>query len=281
MNQYPDISIAQNGYVFPNFSHFPLYPNILRFLNQIFNNYLLTGFFISIVFIILGLIVFKKLVELDYSSKISKLAIIAILLYPASFQFITPNSSALFFLLTVSAFYFVRSKSWWLACILGLFASYTNFLGVFLLPAFFVEWWGYDRKSKNLIPLLLIPMGLFTYMWYLSQTTGNPIAFYVQAQDKLVLIYQVFWRYLKMLATVDFRSQVYLSIIFEFISATVFTILVIYSFIKQRLSYSLFNLCIFLFSTFSGTFNLLPKYILFCFPSFILIAEYLHEKQTS
>lgn len=280
MNQYPDISIAQNGYVFPNFSYFPLYPNILRFVNLIFNNYLVTGFLVSIIIIILGIIVFKKLIELDHSSKVSRLAIISLLLYPTSFFFITPNSSSLFFLLAVSAFYLVRKKKWWLACVLGMLASYTNFVGIFLLPSFFIEWWGYDRKLKNLIYLLLIPFGLFIYMWYLSQTTGNPIAFYVQTQDKLVLIYQVFWRYIKMLATVDFQSQIYLNIIFEFVSAILFTILAVYSFTKQRLSYSLFNLSLFLFSSFSGSFNLLPGYIIFCFPSFILIAQYLHEKQT-
>lgn len=281
MNQYPDISIAQHGYVFPNFSYFPLYPNILRAINLIFNNYLLIGFLISIICIILGLIVFKKLIELDYSSKISRLTIIIMLLYPASLFFITPNSGSLFFLLIVSSFYSLRKRNWGTACILAMLASYTNFVGIFLLPSFFVEWWGYDQKPKNLIPLLLIPLGLFTYMWYLFQTTGNPIAFYDQTQDKLILIYQVFWRYLKMLATVDFRSQVYLNIIFEFVSAIVFTILAVYSFMKQRLSYSLFNFCLFLFSTFSGTFNLLPRYILFCFPSFILIAQHFHEKQTS
>ncbi len=281
MNQYPDISIAQNGYVFPNFSYFPLYSNILRLVNPIFNDYLITGFFISICCVILGMFVFKKLIELDHSPAVSKLAIIALLLYPASFFFVTPNSSSLFFLLTVSAFYWIRKRNWWLACILGMLASYTNFAGVFLLPALFVEWWGYDRKLKNLIPLLLIPLGLFTYMQYLSQTTGNSIAFYDQTQDKLILIYQVFWRYLKMLATVDFRSQVYLNIVFEFVSAIIFSVLAVYSFVKQRLSYSLFNLCLFLFSTFSGTFNMLPRYLLFCFPSFILLAQYFNEKQTS
>ncbi len=125
-------------------------------------------------------------------------------------------------------------------------------------------------------------MGLLVYMNYLNNTTGDPLAFFhVQVNfaqgrsEKLVMLYQVFWRYLKMLFTVNRADPLYLTIILEFMTGTAFLVTTVYSFIKHRLSYAVFNFLAYLTPTLTGSFTSLPRYVLLCFPSFLLIGELL------
>lgn len=276
--------IARRGYGYSEQAFFPLYPAIMRHLMAlpILNNAVTTGILISLVFFLAGLYLFTKLALLDYSPTVVKWTVLALLIFPTSFFFTSIYTEGLFFFLTIAAFYSARTRHWLLAGIFGALASYTRFVGIFLLPALFVEWYQQSKKIKNLIPLFLIPMGLLVYMNYLSKTSGDPLAFFhVQADfaqgrsEKLVMLYQVFWRYVKMIFTVNHTDPLYLTIIFEFATGVVFLITAIYSFVKQRLSYAVFNLLAYIIPTLTGSFTSMPRYVLLCFPSFLLVGEVL------
>ena len=116
-------------------------------------------------------------------------------------------------------------------------------------------------------------------MLFLQKATGDPVAFFNTQKyygqfrsDHIVLLYQVFWRYFKMLATVTRTDPIFFTIITEFATGLSFMVLTIYSFFKKiRPSYIVFNLAAYLVPTFTGNFVSLPRYVLACFPGFILI----------
>ncbi len=86
---------------------------------------------------------------------------------------------------------------------------------------------------KNLAALSLSGWGLLSYMIYLKRTTGDWFYFArVQPEfgaqrsvDRLILLYQVFWRYLKMIFRVNPQSYVYFNVWLEFLVALLFLII--------------------------------------------------------
>ena len=273
------VEMARRGYDNLQQAFFPFYSNLIRFLTPYFKNSTFAGITISTLSFTLGLIILYKLVRLDYPDEIANLTIILLLVFPVSFFFSFVYTEGLFFLLIVGSFYAARRNNWLLAGILGGLASYTRFVGILLLPALLFEFWGKNKAIKNLIPLLLIPVGLLVYMQFLQKTTGDPIAFihvqkyFLQGRsDKIVLLYQVFWRYLKMIYTVDRSNPLFSTVILEFFTGVTFTVLSIYSFFKTRPSYAFFAIASFIIPTLTGTFTSLPRYVLVSFPSFIVLA---------
>lgn len=281
------LSIAQFGYGFAQRAFFPLYPALIKKLQPLFISDVATGILISSTSFILGLYLLTRLLSLDYNRKIVGWTVLVYLIFPASFFFSFVYTEGLFFLLVVASFYLARKHFWVLAALIGGLSTYTRFVGVFLFPALVIERlksWPHSlslsKKITTLLPLALILLGVGIYMLALQQQVGDPLAFiHVQKlfgqgrSDKIILLYQVFWRYTKMVATVNRADPLYLTILWELLIAVLFCVTSVISFSKHRLSYALFNLAAFLIPTLTGTFTSLPRYVLLCFPSFVIIAE--------
>lgn len=272
------LRIATGGYGYAEQAFFPLYPNLIKKFLPMVKNDALTGVLISSITFLFACITLVRLIELDYSSKIAKYTLLLLLVFPTSFYFGAVYTEGLFILLVLLSFYFARTKHWWLAGIFGALAANTRFVGIFLFPALLLEWWP-QRRARNLLPILLIPVGLIIYMLFLQQTADDALAFFhVQKlygqfrSERVILLYQVFWRYFKMLATVTRTDPQYFTIIMEFLTGLSFLYLSVLAFFKKiRPSYAVFNLAVYLVPTFTGSFVSLPRYVLACFPAFILM----------
>jgi Gpi18-like mannosyltransferase len=281
------ILISTHGYNYGQQAFFPLYSQLIHWVDQFTHAPIFSGTLISTVCFFLALLVLDKLIRLDYPSPTPRWVLLILLLFPVSFFFTAVYTESLFLFLTVSAFYFARKKYWLLAGLCGFFASYTRFIGIFLFPALLIEFLQYSSKPKiiKIIPLLLIPLGLTIYMMYLQQTTGDPFAFYhlqklfnQNRSMQIVLPYQVIWRYIKMVFTVNRTDPLYLTIWLEFVSGVMFLILSAISLFTQRLSYALFNLCAYLIPTLTGNFVSVPRYVLICFPVFMLLGNFFSHR---
>jgi Gpi18-like mannosyltransferase len=284
------LSIAQNGYGFGEQAFFPLYPLLIKFVGMFFGGGLvylnLSGLLIANISFLIALIGMYKLFRLDFSERISKWVIIFLLLFPTSFYFGSVYTESLFLVLIVWSFYFARKGNWLGASILAMFASATRVIGIILLPILAIELLNQNKfkfkglKVKNWLPFLIIPLGLFFFMFYLKITTGDWLAFLhalpsfgEQRSATPIVLPQVFYRYIfKILPNLNY---VYFPGLFttylEFITGIVFLALSILSFFKLRLSYSLFLLGGYLIPTLSGSFSSLPRYLVILFPAFILI----------
>ncbi len=281
------LSIAIFGYKDLEQVFFPIYPMFISFFAKLLSqdplslliNSTLIGLIISNASLLIALLFLYDLLKLDFSKKIAFFTIILILIFPTSFYFGALYNEALFLLLTVLAFLKARKGNWFLASIFGMIASATRIFGVILFPVFIIEAF-IQKKYQGIFWLFLIPLGLGLYMYFQYVTVGDPFAFYhlqdlvgEQRQSQLVVLPQVYYRYAKMLSTINLNQPIYQTILLELIAGIVFFILPIYGFFKKiRLSYLFYALIGFLITTVQGSFSSVPRYVLVFFPSFIALS---------
>lgn len=284
------LNLAKYGYGSPftymNYAFFPFYPYLVsRF--AFIGSYLYSALFISHLSLILGLFFLYKLIRLDYSKKIADTTFLLLLTFPTAFFFGSVYTESLFLLLSVVTFYSIRKKQIFLACIFAAIASITRVTGIFLWPAILYEFWiifGKDIKraiNPDLIWFILPPLGFITYMKFQLLKTNDAL-FFVHSQplfgagrevDRLILPYQVFFRYFKMIIFVDHTSPLFFTVILEAIAGLLFLCLIIYAIKKMRLSYSIYMIPCWLIPSLTGTFSGMPRYVLVLFPAFVLLAE--------
>ncbi len=287
------LSIAIFGYKGLQQAFFPVYPLLISFFAKPFSQGLLSslinstivGLIISNTMFLIALLFLYDLIKIDFSKKIAFLVITLIVLFPTSFFFGALYNESLFLLLTVLSFYNARKGKWFLASFFGMIASATRIFGVLLLPALLIEVYLQKEKISRSFWLILIPLGLGAYMMYQYLTIGDPLAFYhiqplvgEQRQSNLVVLPQVYFRYIKMIFTLDLHNPIYQTILLEFIVGIAFFILPIYGYFKKiRLSYLFYGFVGFLITTVQGSFSSVPRYVLVFFPSFIVLALWLNQ----
>lgn len=285
---------------------FPLYPLLIKSLYLIIPliNSLVVGLFLSNIFFLLSFGIFAKLIRLDYKQKSIKWAILFLIAFPTSFYFGSLYTESLFFLLIISSFYAARRKLWWLAGILGGFASATRFVGIFLLPALIWEWYqckinpstdgqkSLSRrqagKIKNIFCILhspilyLVPLGLLSYMLYLQLKFGDYLYFWhaqpvfgaERSGSLIVFPFQVVWRYFKIFISLPLSEYKLWVAMFEFASFLIaLTGLVLAHRQKIRPSYLIFSWLAFITPILTGTLSSMPRYILIIFPMYVAFAN--------
>lgn len=283
------LSIANIGYKGLEQAFFPVYPLLMHFLASFsginLTSLTISGLLISNLSFLLSLFLLWKLLLIDYQKKIAYLTIFSLLAFPTAFYFGAVYSESTFLLISLLAFYFARTKHWVWATIFGILASATRVFGVLLLPAFFLEAWQEKEKWRNFWWIILIPVGLLGYMYYQYLTAGDPLAFYrlqkivgEQHQSGITLLPQVYFRYLKILFSVDPANPIYSTMILEFFTGILFFILPIYGYFKKvRKSYLFYTLTGFLLPTIQGSLSSVPRYSIVFFPAFLILAIFLEK----
>lgn len=290
------LAIAQNGYQPLTYFFFPLYPILIKYLSLPFGNslYVLvkSGILISLLSFFAGLCGLYKLAKMDFNEFVSRYSVILILLFPTSFFFGSVYTESLFFALTVWCFYFARKQNWLIAGILGAFITATRIVGLAVVAAVVVEAVEFYRKGKK-IPLKVFVLGLSflglgIYILYLWHVTGDPLNFLhtvgifgAQRSSSFVILPQVFYRYIfKILPGLNYQ---YFPVVFstwlEFALSLLFLGLSVFSFVKLRLSYSVYLALGYIIPTLSGSFSSMPRYLLVLFPAFILMSVILSKNK--
>lgn len=288
-------SIAMFGYRPLTYFYFPVYPQLIKILSQISTptliNFAISGLLISNASFLVALFGLYKLLKFDFKDNITLLTIVFLIVFPTSFYFGSYYTESLFLALSVWAIYFVRKSNFLAAGILSLIASATRVVGVSLFFVLLIEYFQLkkDKKiSKDLLFVFLAPLGLLIYMYFLNLKTGDPLEFLhsvsifgPQRSASFILLPQVFYRYVfKIIPSINYN---YFPVVFttflEFGTASLFVILLIYSFFKLRLSYSVYFALTFLIPTLSGSFSSLPRYVLVCFPAFIILSHMFQKKK--
>lgn len=292
------LDIIRKGYGLYQQAFFPFYPVVTRLVSPLFSNRnLVTGFLISNLSFLSALFVFYKLILLDYTDKVAQRTLLFLLLFPTSFYFTLVYTESLFLLLVLLCFYFARTRKWFWSGIFGALAANTRFVGIFLFPAILYELFsvniihnlppsvGTTPKAvakfiiRRLIPILIIPLGLIIYMYYLNVNYNDPLMF-IHTQPffgtgksggRIILPYQVLWRYLKMIFVTEINSTFYI-VWLEFLTTMLFAFLLIKSYLlKIRSSYLIFAVIAFMVPILGGTLSSMPRYCLILFPCFICL----------
>lgn len=288
------LSIAQKGYKNLEHSFFPAYPLLIKYLTRPFGlsdqNVIFIGVLVSNLSLAGSLFLMRRLILLDYSKNVSFFSLLSLLFFPTSFYLGAMYTESFFLFCTLSSFYFARKKVWLFSGIMGAVASATRVVGVLLLPALVVELAANFPKEKNKaflnsLCLCFVPVGLLFYMSFLGKSTGNVFAFYTslstfgeQRQTDIILLPQVFVRYLKMLLGAHL-DLVYLAVSLELVAAILCILLLGLGFLwRVRLSYLVFAVLGFMLPTLTGSFSSLPRYVFSLFPIFIVGGIFLSKR---
>jgi hypothetical protein len=184
------MGIAQEGYAREPFdinsrrsqtyAFFPLLPMLLWVLRQTTSDAMLWGAALCNLFFFLSLVLLYRLtVEFGYGDSVARRTTFYVAAFPVSYFFSAPFTESIFLFFAVGSFYFAKRERWWIAGIFGLFGSATRLTAVLLLPALLVLSWQMYRslQIRKILGLLLIPFGLFAYMFFSWRMTGNAFAF--------------------------------------------------------------------------------------------------------
>lgn len=290
------LTIAKSGYM-AQFTQafFPLFPLLIRYISRFFNDpwMIISGLVITNILFFISIIVFKKILALDFKSWEINWILLFLLMFPTSFFFVSLYTESLFFLLVLLSFYFARQKKWWLSGIFGALASFTKITGIILLPAILWEWRITNLKFKNqnlklniysIINIFkspvtyLIPTGLISYMIYLQIKFGDWLYFWhaqsmygaQRSGGSIILPPQVLWRYFKILSNFSVISHQYWIAFLEINAFLLCIGLLIYAHLKKvRISYLIFSWFIILIPSLTGTLSSIPRYVLLAFPIYI------------
>jgi len=289
------LKIAQNGYG-SNLSQafFPLYPYLIKIFNifpknasldlQIFvdPSYFFTAMILSTVFFIFALYFLAKLWQENYGSKKVLLSILLLCSFPTAFYFGAVYSESLLLLLIVLCFYFAKKGKYFWAGITSALASVTKIQGVLLFPFLAIELFLRYRKEKfkfskrllfDFVGVLLSPSGLIAYMLYLQKSMGDWL-YFLSAQPgfgaersalPIILLPQVFYRYLKIFFSVNIFSLSFFNAFLEFSMTIAVIVILILAFKKMKFSYWFFSILAVILPTLTGTLSSMPRYVLLAF----------------
>jgi Gpi18-like mannosyltransferase len=229
--------------------------------------------------------------------------------FPTSFFLHAAYTESLFLVFTILSLYFFKKKNWAMTSLMLWLATATRIVGIFLIPAFILELYFQQEEptsfkkfvrsilhflKSNGLPLFFITLGslgLLNYMLYLFIYFKDPLLFFhVQSefgagrQEKLILFPQVMWRYFKIFWTVRPIDWKYFTYIVEFVSAMsgVFFIGYMVKYIRRykiTISEAVFCTVAFFLPTLTGNFSSMSRYILVCFPFFIILTHWLYKRK--
>lgn len=279
------LGIAQSGYdrQFTQ-AFFPLYPLIIKaFSVFVSGNYVLAGIIVSSSFFFLSALLFDQLmIDYDLNAKVRKWSIWFYLIYPMSFFLFCLYNESLFLSLVFLTFIFYRRQKYLPAGLTGLLASATRLTGVIL---FFVLLGDLARKKKfqrKQLFLILIPVGLLSYMFFLVLRFGDPL-FFLHAQGAfgasrsfgLLLPLATIFRYLKIFISVSAGHYEFWVAVWEFafFLSSAFLLIKYYFSTEKKWPFSFFAGLCFLTPLFTGTLSSFPRYSLTFFPVYLVLGE--------
>jgi hypothetical protein len=162
-----------------NWAFFPLYPNLVAFTTKVTGlGPVLAGILLNQLFIFIAAVFFYKLLRLNFNDLNSRFGVVLLVFSPFSVYFASLYTEALFIMLSVTGFYFLRTNREITGSILGGLLSATRPVGImFTVPVVI----NFLRHRKNLFKLVIVlalaSAGLLIYMWFLKQRAGDYLAF--------------------------------------------------------------------------------------------------------
>lgn len=280
------INISQNGYEGNGVAFFPLYPILIRIISSVsILSFPVTALLISHLSLIVCLFLFPKYLSLIGIPKTSRWFLIFFLAFPTSFFLQSAYSESLFIVLVLLCFISNKKGNFLVSALFAFLAGMTRVVGIFLIIPLLLS------GARRRLSLLLAPiLGLASYAGYLWFTTGDGLKFFhVQSQfdagrtTKIILLPQVFYRYLMIFLTADLNYTYFIAVVeFSiFISALSILLYDLYKIIKKkaagnlsdRLGLNLFGLAMLVLPTVTGTLLSVPRFVLPILTLYLVLSE--------
>lgn len=289
------LSIAMFGYKDLQLAFFPGYPLFINILSRLIGSdiksYVWSGIILSNLFFTGSLVLLWKIIRLDYSAKVARMAVILLLVFPTSFYFGAVYTESLFLFLSLLTYYLYRKNKYLFAGLVGVLMTLTRLYGVFIIFMIcldiLIKITNFGKIVKDKIYLIGISVsGILAYMWYCSISKGDALAFYSlqtnvgeQRSTHLIWLPQVFYRYfVKIIPNLSWNYfPVVFTTLLEIVVALLFLYIIVFSFRKIRWDYWTYILLGYIIPTLTGSFSSLPRYVVVLFPAFIFMAMKLEK----
>ncbi len=186
-------NIASSGYVIDhtynpyfgdqvNYAFFPLYPTLMKIFNVFFNDYTISGIFVSnLCFLVASIYLYK--LSLFYFNKEKSFEVVTyFVFFPASFLFSCVLTESLYLTFVLMCFYYAKKGNWLVVGIFGFFLALTRNMGVFIIVPLFLQYlisvnFKLYKIKYNILYLLFIPFGFVLWGMYLYYLTGDFLMF--------------------------------------------------------------------------------------------------------
>lgn len=178
---------------------YPLYPYLMRIVQKVVGDYAISGMLISLFSYAGACCYIYKLVHLEYNKKVARDTVILISIFPFSFFFGGIMTESLFLLLTAAGLYYIRKHRWFIASLVGCFASATRMHGLLLLIPAGIELLTYYNvggliREKNwrqiwnifyqkVTCFFLMFGGTIFYLYENNRVSGNPFQFLIYQKE--------------------------------------------------------------------------------------------------
>lgn len=268
------ISIAQNGYQYPQQAFFPLWPLFLKAASLISSNYLIV-YLLSFILGATVFVLFYKLAEELFNQKIAKMSLIVFCSFPTTIFLIANYTENLYLLLAITSFYFLEKKKYLFSFITAGVSSSTRLVGIFitLSNVFFIK-----QKNKWLPYFLIGVMGVISYMMYLQIYFNDPLLFtkaqlewcLSQGRCQLTFPLNTLSEYGKLISIGWIKPTLTPTFIDWFFSV-IFLLLLIPAFKLLKINYVIYCTAVILLPLTSGSSVSMIRYLLAAFPLFFIV----------
>ena len=282
--------LAENWYV--NFGDkkyllvfFPLYPMTIRLVALLVHNYIVAGFVVSNVFLVIGCIYLYKITEMDFEEDIAMRSVKYLLFFPVSFFLGSTFSESMFFAFTVAAIYYWRKKDYKLTALFGFMGALTRSFGIIIVVPIviniIIELKTNKKLSKSeileqLCAVLSPFLGILTYLLINLRVSGSAFTFLKYQKEHWNQSFGFFGSTISTITKNSLTDQIsqsaslwipQLILIFA-------VLMILYSSIKYlNISYIAYMLA-YIFLTISPTWLLsAPRYLLCLFPLYITMGN--------
>ncbi len=166
---------------------YPLYPWLIRLVNAVVRDPLVSAFLVSTVFSLLAGILLYRLTMLDYSERVARRAVWFLFIFPTSYFLHIGYSESMFLAIVLATIYQARKGRWWMAGALGALAGASRGPGILMAGVLAVEAWRQFRSTRrwqwSWTWIALSPLGFVAYLLVNRQVTGNPWTFMQVARE--------------------------------------------------------------------------------------------------
>lgn len=270
------LDVAKNGYSFKgpgqlsNPGFFPLYPFSVRAVAFLLGgDFILAGWILSVLFLLLAMIYFAKLVREFHKEINCQLPIILLLVFPTAFFLNAVYAEPLLLFLSIAGFYYGLKRNFLLAGIFGGLAALTKITGLFIFIPLLWEYFqsnGFRVFKARFFSLLLIPLATLSYFLYHYFKFGD-FFLYLKLQSWWGRTFS-FNKEHFLLFSNPAKVNFFIDLAFVLVGCAA-----TYSIFKRlRFSYGLYAAITIFVPLSTGTFMSMGRYVLMLFPIYILIA---------
>jgi len=273
---------------------YPLYPLISKAMTIVFGfSEAASLLIVSNVSIVIVVLLFFKSVRDDYGDETALNATAALCFFPAALFFSAGYTESLTLLLIVTFFLLLKKERYILAAITAGLTLATRSTGIVLcLPLFYELWSKRSRYPKRVVPMaitcfVLATAGLWVYMIYLWAAFRSPFAFLTDRRawqagtatgnDLIKTLALIPFRHLKDVWT--FGPDPNTLSVWFFLSS-----LLVIAWFRKWLSHQVFlfalGALLLPYITFNSSVGFISftRYILLCFPLFIIAGKLFQER---